>query len=68
MTDRYKVYTKVLKNIKEVIQNQHPGHTITLAMMVTGIVLSKKAQLSEMSSERQKHRDAIASLGKTRSN
>lgn len=51
MTDRYKVYTKVLKNIKEVVQNQHPGHTITLAMMITGIVLSKKAQLSEMSSE-----------------
>ena len=51
MTDRYKVYTKVLKSIKEVVKDQHPGHTITLAMMITGIVLSKKAQLSEMSSE-----------------
>ncbi len=51
MTDRYKVYTKVLKSIKAVVKNQHPGHTLTLAMMITGIVLSKKAQLSEMSSE-----------------
>ena len=51
MTDRYKVYTKVLKSIKAVVKDQHPGHTITLAMMITGIVLSKKAQLSEMSSE-----------------
>ena len=51
MTDRYKVYTKILKSIKEIVPNQHPGHTLTLAMMITGIVLSKKAQLSEMSSE-----------------
>jgi len=51
MTDRYKVYTKVLRSIKAVVKDQHPGHTITLAMMITGIVLSKKAQLSEMSSE-----------------
>lgn len=51
MTDRHKVYTKVLKSIKEVVRDQHPGHTMTLAMMITGIVLSKKAQLSEMSSE-----------------
>ena len=51
MTDHYKVYTKVLKAIKAVVKDQHPGHTITLAMMITGIVLSKKAQLSEMSSE-----------------
>lgn len=51
MTDRYKVYTKVLKSIKAIVKDQHPGHTITLAMMITGIVLSKKAQLSEMSSE-----------------
>jgi hypothetical protein len=51
MTDRYKVYTKVLKSIKEIVKDQHPGHTITLAMMIAGIVMSKKAQLSEMSSE-----------------
>lgn len=51
MTDRYKVYTKVLKSIKEVVKDQHPGHRLTLAMMITGIIMSKKAQLSEMSSE-----------------
>jgi hypothetical protein len=44
MTDCYKVYTKVLKSIKAVVKGQHPGHTITLAMMITGIVLSKEAQ------------------------
>jgi len=51
MTDRYKVYTKVLKTIKQFVTDQHPGHIITLAMMIAGIVMSKKAQLSEMSSE-----------------
>jgi len=51
MTDRYKVYTKVLKTIKHFVTDQYPGHTVTLAMMIAGIVMSKKAQLSEMSSE-----------------
>jgi hypothetical protein len=51
MTDRYIVYTKVLKTIKQFVKNQHPGHTLTLAMMIAGIVMSRKAQLSEMSSE-----------------
>jgi len=51
MTDRYRVYTKVLKTLKTLIKLHHPGHVVTLAMMITGIVLSKKAQLSEMSSE-----------------
>jgi hypothetical protein len=51
MTDRYKVYTKVLKTLKSCVKLHHPGHVVTLAMMVAGIVLSKKAQLSEMSSE-----------------
>jgi hypothetical protein len=51
MTDRHKVYTKVLKTIQPLINLPHRGHVVTLAMMITGIVLSKKAQLSEMSSE-----------------
>jgi hypothetical protein len=51
MTDRYQVYTKVLKTLKQMIKLHHPGHVVTLAMMITGIVLSKKAQLSEMSNE-----------------
>ena len=51
MTDRYRVYTKVRKTLKSMIKNQHPGHVLTLAMMIAGIVLGKKAQLSEMAGE-----------------
>ena len=51
MTDRYKVYLKVKKTVEQMVIHAHPGHVITLAMMIAGIVLSKKAQLSEMSSE-----------------
>lgn len=51
MTDRYKVYTKIMKTLKPMVKLHHPGHVVTLAMMITGIVMSKKAQLSEMSSE-----------------
>jgi hypothetical protein len=29
----------------------HQGHVVSLAMMITGIVMSKKAQLAAMSSE-----------------
>ena len=51
MTDRYKVYLKVKKTVEQMVTHAHPGHVITLAMMIAGIVMSKKAQLSEMSSE-----------------
>jgi len=51
MTDRYKVYMKVKKSLQPFVRLHHPGHVVTLAMMITGIVMSKKAQLSEMSSE-----------------
>jgi hypothetical protein len=51
MTDRYKIYTKVLKTLKQMVKLQHPGHVVTLVMMIAGIVMSKKAQLSEMSNE-----------------
>ena len=51
MTDRYKVYTKVLKTLKQLMQMKHQGHVVTLAMMVAGIVMGRKAQLSVMSSE-----------------
>jgi hypothetical protein len=33
------------------VKMHHPGHVVTLAMMIAGIVMSKKAQLSEMSNE-----------------
>lgn len=51
MTDRQKVYTEVLRTLKDLLRGQKQGHVVTLAMMITGIVMSKKAQLSVMSSE-----------------
>jgi hypothetical protein len=51
MTDRQKVYTKVVKTLKQMMEMSHQGHLVTLAMMITGIVLSRNAQLSQMSSE-----------------
>ena len=51
MTDRQKVYTKVVKTLKEMMEMSHQGHLVTLAMMITGIVLSRNAQLSLISSE-----------------
>ena len=51
MTDQYRVYTKVKKTLKQIMKLDHPGHVVTLAMMITGIVMSRKAQLSSMSSE-----------------
>lgn len=51
MTDRDKVYTKVKKTIKRMMKMDHQGQVVTLAMMISGIVLSRNAQLSAMSSE-----------------
>jgi len=51
MTDRDKVYTKVKKTIKQMLKLDHQGQVVTLAMMIAGIVMSRKAQLSTMSSE-----------------
>lgn len=51
MTDRYKVYTKILKVLKEMIKLSHPGHVMTLAMMIAGLVTSRKAQLPAVSAE-----------------
>lgn len=51
MTDRYKVYTKVLKVLKEMLSLSHPGHILTLAMLIAGIVTGRNAQLSSVSSE-----------------
>lgn len=51
MTDRDKVYTKVKKTIKQMVKLEHQGQVVTLAMMISGIVMSRKAQLSSMSSE-----------------
>ncbi len=51
MTDRWKVYTEVLKTLKGQLRMFHQGHVVTLAMMITGIVMSRKAQLAVMSEE-----------------
>jgi len=51
MTDRYRVYTKVKKMLKQMMKLAHPGQVATLAMMISGIVMSRNAQLSLMSSE-----------------
>ena len=51
MTDRLKVYTKVLKTLKGQLRMFHQGYLVTLAMMITGIVMSRKAQLAVMSDE-----------------
>jgi len=51
MTDRMRVYTKILKTLKQDLKMSHQGYVVTLAMMITGIVMGKKAQLSVMSDE-----------------
>lgn len=49
MTDRKKVYKKVKKTLKKMIPTARQNDLVVLTMMVVGIVLGKKAQLSEMS-------------------
>jgi hypothetical protein len=51
MTDRYRVYTKVLQTLKRQLKMYRQGHVVTLAMMIAGIVMSHKARLSVMSEE-----------------
>ena len=51
MTDRYQVYTKVLKVLKEMLTLSHPGHVLTLAMLIAGIVTGRNAQLTSVSAE-----------------
>lgn len=51
MTDSQRVYSKVLQTMKKLLPTQKQGHVVTLAMMISGIVLGGKAQLSAMSLE-----------------
>lgn len=51
MTDRHKVYTKVLKNLEPMMTMDYQGHLVTLAMKITGIIMGRNAQLSAMSAE-----------------
>jgi len=40
-----------LKVLKEMVKMSHPGHLVTLAMMIAGIVVSREAQLTAVSAE-----------------
>ena len=51
MIDRYQVYTKVLKMLKQMMAMEKQKHMVTLAMMIAGIVTGRNAQLSAISSE-----------------
>jgi len=42
---------KVLKVLQEMLKLSHPGHVVTLAMMIAGIVIGRNAQLSSVSAE-----------------
>ena len=42
MTDRQKVYTEVMRTLKDLLKGQKQRHVVTLAMMVTGIVMSRR--------------------------
>jgi len=51
MSDNGRVYRKTLSQLKKLMPSQPQGHVVTLAMMITGIVCGKKAQLGPMSNE-----------------
>jgi hypothetical protein len=49
MSDKAKVYFKVYRTLKQMMSNSNLNHILVLSMMITGILMGKKAQLSEMS-------------------
>lgn len=51
MSNQRRVYAQVLKTLKHLMPTQTQGHVVTLAMMITGIVIGKKAQLGPMSTQ-----------------
>lgn len=51
MSDNNRVYRKVTSQLKKMMPTQSQEHVVTLAMMITGIVCGKKAQLGPMSNE-----------------
>ena len=51
MSKQRRVYTKVSKTLKQLMPTQVQGHVVTLAMMITRVVIGKKAQLSTMSTQ-----------------
>ncbi len=51
MSDNRRVYNQVLKTLKKLMPTTKQTYVVTLAMMISGIVTGKKAQLSTMSGE-----------------
>ncbi len=51
MTDKMRVYTQVLQMLKKQMPTTKQCFVVTLAMMISGIVTGKKAQLSVMSAQ-----------------
>ena len=43
MTDRYTVYTKVVKMLKQIMRMEDQRHLVTLGMMIAGIVTGRNA-------------------------
>lgn len=64
MSDKIKVYTQVLKTLKKLMPTAKQQHVVTLAMMISGIVTGKKAQLSKMSGEIPKQKAKPKSIEK----
>lgn len=48
MTDKMKVYSKVSQTLKKMLPTAAQNQVVVLAMMVAGIVMGRKAHLSEM--------------------
>jgi hypothetical protein len=65
MTDKMKVYTKIMQKLKKMMPQTPQNQMATIAMMVAGIVLGRKAQLSNISLE-VPHPAKPASLEKRR--
>ena len=51
MTNQMKVYTKIMQKLKKMMPQTPQNQMVTTAMMVAGIVLGRKAQLSAISLE-----------------
>ena len=51
MSNQRRVLKNVLRGLKKMLPTAKQGHTISLAMLITGIVLGKTAQLSKISTE-----------------
>lgn len=63
MTDKIKVYRKIIKMLKEFLPTASQYHIVVLSMMVAGIAIGKNAQLSKIGLQIP-HKAKPASLAK----